>query len=414
MTKIGFHINSDVGITSPWLAKFPSKVHLILALSVGGNIPQLINLCKVYPNTRFIYRAWSYGELGNSDHFEDYYKKYGDDPEPLIKAHESVFNATSEYNNRISYQLWNECGHDREIWPHFIAFNTHFVKAMDARGLSASVLGLAPGHPAWEGSGDARSRIKEAWVQARPLFEAIIESNQTHLINLHEYHAYPHTRFVPWVIGRYRWLLDDAISMGLPTDKLKIVIGESGFTDPNALNFPSLSGPNGFQWSLAQGYTPEQLADDYADMVHAVYDPSPNLLGLCYFSLGGGEIDFWKEFDLLQEPKILQRLYELERENGVYDLYEVIASTLNVRQEPTTTSVIVRQLKVGDKVEVSVDWVEANGYRWRKLRDGFYVAEMNVTTGEKFLEKYAGYIELTTLLDEIEVRLDKIRSLVKG
>ena len=377
MSKIGFHIMTSSGVNSPWLGKFQSKVHLLLAISIGGNIPQLINLCQTYPNTHFIYRAWDYGGLGNSDHFSEYFKRYGTNPEPLIKAHEPVFQAMSQLHNRFSTQLWNECGHERESWPNFIEFNRRFVLEMDRRGLSAAVLGLGPGHPAWEGGGDARSRIKEAWVQARPLFETIINAKQQHYINLHEYHSFPFGRFYPWIIGRYMWLLQDAAEMGLDISRLKIVIGESGLTNPNSLNVQSPAGPNGYEYALSQGYTPEQIAEDYIRMVREVYDSSPNLLGLCYYGLGGKETNFWPEFDLLAKPQILERMYDLiqKETTPVIDTpvikFKITTAVLNVRQTPSTTFTPLGTLAVDTIVETD-GYTDVDGVRWRRLRGGTY------------------------------------------
>jgi hypothetical protein len=73
MNKIGFHIMNAAGANSGWVQRYQAAVNLVLAIGVGGEVPLLLQLCQANPQSCFIYRAWTYGALGQSDHFESYY-----------------------------------------------------------------------------------------------------------------------------------------------------------------------------------------------------------------------------------------------------------------------------------------------------------------------------------------------------
>lgn len=425
MNKVGFHIMTADAANSGWVERFRSSVHLVLAINVGGEVPRLLQVAMSNPQSRIIYRAWTVFSPGDSDHFEWYYQQHGSDPAAFIRAHEPVLSAITKagLGNRISIQAFNETGHDEAIWPAFIDFNRRFVIEMDRRGLSASVFGMGPGHPAWNCGPDARQNIRKAWVQAKPLFQAIAAAQEMHIVNLHEYHAMPWRRFEPWVVGRFRWMLEDVQSTGVATDKVRIVIGESGFTDPNSLGYPSPTGPNGYQWSLSQGYTAHELADDYMDMVRTIYQPHPNLLGLCYYGLGSMP-RWWEEFDLLRTPAILEHIeVQLVHEDHpmIVDtpdtVFVVNTDKLNVRMEPSRTAAVLTTLLKGTTV-VTNGYIDADGHRWRRRKDGgVWLAEfpLNFPSETFLVEQQVDTKQLMfDKLFEIEQRIEALKVLVES
>lgn len=375
-TKIGFHVSSQSGINSGWLSRLDSTIHLVLAAGAGGEIPRTLEAAARAPGARIIYRAWTLGDVGHSDHFPEYYARHGADPLPLIRLHEPCFAAFAGLKDRVAYQLFNETGMEDGVWPKFVEFNTHFVQEMDRRGLSASVIGCGPGFPT-----GTREEIRAKWQMARPLFEAINAAQQPHFINLHEYVGYPYVQWIPYLAGRYHWLLEDLQEMGLLTDKIRIYAGENGWADPAVLNPTYPPNPaNGYRGFITKGITPHQLAQDVVLASQTVY-ADLHFVGLCLFCLGdsGG----WAEFDLLQEPGILEEIERLTKEVIVIPditetpatLYKVVNGPLNVRALPSITAQKVGSLGLGMDVETN-GYADADGMRWRRLVNGTgYCAE---------------------------------------
>ncbi len=66
--------------------------------------------------------------------------------------------------------------------------------------------------------------------------------------------------------------------------------------------------------------------------------------------------------------------------------YKVVAAAgVNVRNEPTTSSAILNRLTWGQIVTLRPDAVNADGYLWRPLMDGGWVAEKALTGNTEFL-----------------------------
>lgn len=372
MTKIGLHIGHPDGLNHAWVDKFQSRVHLVLALNIGGEIPMLQAVAHRCPNSLLIYRAYSYGGLGQSDHFENYYPQHGADPLPLIQAHEPCFSAFRDINHRVAYQLWNETGDDDNSWAHFVEFNTNYIREMDKRGLSAAVLGTGPGRPS-----GTREQIRAKWEIARPMFEAINQATHPHYLNMHEYIGYPHTQWTPFLCGRYAWLLEDLTDMGLLTDKIRLFAGEIGWADPKVLDPKYPPNPaNGYRGFLMLGITPQQLAADLHTAFQTVYT-DPHFIGSCIFTYGAYG---WEDFDLLKEPAILEEIVRLQEVTPVPEPtpiivtetpvmpFQVTNGPLNVRQAPSISALKVGSLAVGVTVQTN-GYVEADGIRWRRLAE---------------------------------------------
>jgi len=377
MNKIGLHISSAQAMNSGWVQKFNnSTVHLVLAVGIGGELDRALQVCEMCPNSLVIYRAWHYG-ICESDHFEQYYSQYGSDPRPLLDRFDATFSILN--NKNISFQFWNECGFG-DMWPHFIDFNVRLIEEMNQRGKSASIFGAGPGYPT-----GSRSEIAQQWRQARPIFEAINGSDVQHYVNLHEYLGWPHTDWVPWLAGRYHYLLEDLADMGILTDKIRIFAGENGWADPAVLNPTYPPNPaNGYRGFLMKGITPQQLAQDAVLASQTVYADS-HFVGTCLFCVGdsGG----WADFDLLLEPSILQGILDMSDNSVVISenkQFTVVTDVLNVRSGPGVAFPVVSKLNK-DMVVNTVGYADTAEYRWRQLENGNFCAERSLTSVLVFL-----------------------------
>ncbi len=66
--------------------------------------------------------------------------------------------------------------------------------------------------------------------------------------------------------------------------------------------------------------------------------------------------------------------------------YKVVATAgVNVRNEPTTSSAILNRLTWGQIVTLRPDAVNADGYLWRPLQEGGWVAEKALSGGQVFM-----------------------------
>lgn len=63
----------------------------------------------------------------------------------------------------------------------------------------------------------------------------------------------------------------------------------------------------------------------------------------------------------------------------------VVTGGMNVRKDPTTTSAIVASLAWGEVVTLRPDAVQDDGYLWRPLQSGGWVAEKRISDGFVFL-----------------------------
>jgi hypothetical protein len=155
-------------------------------------------------------------------------------------------------------------------------------------------------------------------------------------------------------------------------------------------------------------------------MVRKIYQPSPNLLGLCYYGLGSAP-GWWEEFDLLRRPEILRAIEPqlIHDEVNVVDTpvtkFKVMANSLNVRQTPSTNAPIVASLSK-DVVINTNGYVDENNYRWRRRVDGGFCAEyLLANSAAPFLVKVSNEqkVALLKLLSEMHESLTKLSQIIE-
>lgn len=429
--KIGIHLNGTHGMDL--VHAFGGAVNLVLEETAGIN--SALQLADTYPDMLIVYRRWMTG-VGQSDWGEAYIDRYGTNPLPVVDDHQGVINLIAGRKN-IAVQFFNETCHGKDYWPRFMELNANIVREMDRRGCSASLLGTGPGHPAGE-----MEDIHWYWHQARPLFQAINDAKLQHYLNCHNYHVPGWNSNDPWAVRRHEWLLAEADEMELG-DRILVFAGESGPADEGAMNMPGKDpncNSNGTTYALCR-LGAEAAAKELADLSLAAWEPNSRFLGSCVFCASAA-FSGWEGYDLSRgenKPFVDALLPYLRRNLDMSDynvtptdiiIMRVVADpSLRVRVAPSVSTAVLRSIPLGATAETN-GYIINEGYRWRRLTDGAFCAEINMATNDILLEEpvvpswkqsakiYINDVrdaldQIRTQVDDAANRLDWIENLIE-
>jgi hypothetical protein len=391
---LGLNIHTDY-LDNYDLLKTRLKAAPPPALLCMDNLPRALELKALLPQTTHIYR-----------HFRSTSDYTVTTPEQWIAMHEYAGGKG----------LWLQADNEAPLTEAFCAWSLKVAQLCVARKWQVCLLNLSVGHPE-----------PDQWSRADALLRFIAANPQYCMIGIHEYaptlmnydwntesdpEKFPTVKPTdrPWLLGRFRFLLDYCKSKGIKAPK--IVINEWGWdTIASATAWHSTTPgyrPLGMgyrhssvAWTTWQpGMTAAQHAFKQLQWAwNNIYKPHPEIVGVCFFCYGGlgGEGSWGEDYSIHRENE----LFDLVKAQGNFALntgttpppqpptdppglqaYITGATVVNARALPTTSSVKIGEVRTGQAINSILEvryiapytWLKVNGVLSDTVRDYWFAA----------------------------------------
>lgn len=184
-----------------------------------------------------------------------------------------------------------------------------------------------------------------------------------HKLALHEYFRSDPLTEAPYFCGRFKFWLERAAALGLPTPD--IIITEHG---------RDLGGGRNDGWK-GQGWSED---DYYARLVKARDLYKPYGIPVCVFSYGYGANNDWASFDVQDAPGLLAKMADYQEQDMTYPpgtspAQKRINHTagLKLRTDPALNGAILGVMPYREEVTVYADpVVKADTYFWQRVAWG--------------------------------------------
>lgn len=349
------------------------------AILCMDNLPRALELKALLPNTTHIYR-----------HFRPTSDHTATTPEQWIAMHEYAGGKG----------LWLQADNEAPLTEAFCAWSLKVAQLCVARKWQVCLLNLSVGHP----------EIAD-WSKADALLRFIAANPTYCMIGIHEYAPtlmnydwntesdpakFPTVKLTdrPWLLGRFRFLLDYCKSKGIKAPK--IVINEWGWDTIASANAWHSTTP-GYR-PLGMGYRHSSVAwrtwqPGMSAAQHAfkqmqwawnnIYKPHPEIIGVCFFCYGGlgGEGSWGEDYSIHREAE----LFDLVRTQGDFSLnttttppvpptdpvglqtYVYGATSVNARALPNTSSAVIGSVTNGLAINQLLEIRTIAPHTWYKV-----------------------------------------------
>lgn len=357
------------------------------------NYPRAVEIARILPDSVIVYRHYLPDEIWQTSLPSDY-----------INAHAAY--GTPPAN--VWYYALNEPPMNAKV----ISWLDAVARMARARGWRVCLGNWSIGVPE-----------PQQWSIARGLLELAAANPSRLTIGLHEYwptyapyefqqtpaapHEWPTVAGIarPWILGRFRFLLDYCKSVGIPAPR--IAITEWGTDRIDAVGAWQTQTPGYYQRT---GYKVAKCAwsvwpraglsvGTYAALMakwawRNLYAMHPQIVGVAWFC-AGGQGDWRTYYNVLDEPDFLAECergfemqtqaldYEIRAQGGTVIREATLqgVAALNVRSIPSTTgNTPTGTIKAGELVRYYGDSEAVNfeygreKYRWKRLANGGWIA----------------------------------------